>query len=356
MDAWQYIRSKEYYRRAVAALDRYADAVPFCFTDGAAKGMRAIEVNTGSGFQFTILPDRGLDIADARYCGIPIAYITKAGLKAPSYCQMGPGEFPRYFMAGLVTTCGFDNAGDDILLDGIYYPQHGRRTVTPAENVSIRKYWQNGQYFLEVSGVLRIASLFGENIVNSRTIEVQMGADHVRIRDTITNEAAQRQPYMLMYHCNFGFPIVSEDSYVVSNHRTFEYFDCVSRQAGRTPRTFDAPEKQFEQNVFMLQEPADQRVKAAVINPKINLAGYVECNYDELDCFSQWIQLAEQDYVLGLEPGKNHPVGIRRALDDGTVSCLEPGETHQCGITIGILKGEETADYEKGIIAELSNK
>ncbi|MCJ7662215.1 MAG: aldose 1-epimerase family protein, partial [Anaerolineales bacterium] len=33
--------------------------------EGRAKGVSAIDVNTGSGFQFSIIPDRGLDISAA---------------------------------------------------------------------------------------------------------------------------------------------------------------------------------------------------------------------------------------------------------------------------------------------------
>ena len=44
----------------LAAIKRYA------FEDGKGRGMRAFEVVNGSGFDFTVYPDRGLDIGPAR--------------------------------------------------------------------------------------------------------------------------------------------------------------------------------------------------------------------------------------------------------------------------------------------------
>jgi hypothetical protein len=42
---------------------------PYELTDGWARKMRAIDVNTGSGLQYTVLPDRGLDISLASFKG-----------------------------------------------------------------------------------------------------------------------------------------------------------------------------------------------------------------------------------------------------------------------------------------------
>lgn len=42
--------------------------------EGLAKGVSTIDVNTGSGFQFSIVPDRGLDISAASYKGTNLVY------------------------------------------------------------------------------------------------------------------------------------------------------------------------------------------------------------------------------------------------------------------------------------------
>lgn len=351
---FDYIRSKKYYKRATSSMDNLANATQFVFADGPARGMRAIQVMTGSGFDFTILPDRGMDIAQATYKGIPIAYITKGGIKNLALCGAeNHQEFARYFMAGLVTTCGLDNVGGECEINGRHFPQHGRNTLTPAENICINKFWEKGSYWIEISGTMRQAALFGENLSIVRKIKVQMGKCEVWLQDEILNESAVNYDYMLMYHCNFGFPLVDQSAKVISNHKEQHYFDEISKKAGRHNEVLDAPHKTFEQNVFTLHKPATSIVKAAVINPDLGLGAFVECDEKQLACFTQWIQLAEQDYVLGLEPGKNHPIGREAAIKNKTCVVIKPGECHHSGIHIGILEGEKASDYERNINQEL---
>ncbi len=60
--------------RQLCGLKRYFLA------DGRAAGTEAIEVNTGGGLRFTVLPGRGMDIPEMTYRGVPIAYLAKAGI------------------------------------------------------------------------------------------------------------------------------------------------------------------------------------------------------------------------------------------------------------------------------------
>ena len=49
--------------RYVGDLSAVADARQSTLSDGNGRGMRIVDVSTGGGFSFTVLPDRGLDIA-----------------------------------------------------------------------------------------------------------------------------------------------------------------------------------------------------------------------------------------------------------------------------------------------------
>ena len=42
--------------------------------DGFERGVRTVDVRTGSGFEFTVMADRGLDIGAASFCGAPLAW------------------------------------------------------------------------------------------------------------------------------------------------------------------------------------------------------------------------------------------------------------------------------------------
>lgn len=354
MEPFKYIQSVEYWNKAIPSMDYLAGAREYVLTDGPARGLRAIDVYTGSGFEFTVLPDRGMDIAHARFNGVPIAYVTKMGLRNSALCGLeGRGEFLRYFMGGLVTTCGLDNAGGECTIDGMFYPMHGRHTMTPAQDIRIERFWERDKYYIAVSGSVRLAALFHENLLMQRRIKASMGESKVVIEDIIINESGSTQQYMLMYHCNFGFPLVSPDSRVMTNHKRAAFLDDQSERLNIDRSRFVKPQGSYEQSAFTLHEPADTIVKSAVINPEINLGAYVECDERQLGSFTQWIQLAEQDYVLGLEPGKNTPVGRKKAIETGSVISIQPGEQHGTRVDIGILRDNETAEYEQRIAEEL---
>jgi len=315
--------------------------------------MRAIEVYTGSGFEFTVLPERGLDIADAKFFGIPIAYIPKMGVQANAACGApGSGEFLRNFLGGLVTTCGLDNVGSECTIDGMFYPMHGRHTYTPAHHVTVERFWDKDDYRIVVSGSVRLAALFRENLVLRRRIETALGQSKLVIEDTIVNESGQAQQYMLMYHCNFGFPLVSPDSRMMTNHKRAEFLDEQSRQLNIDRHRFATPQSDYKQSAFTLHDPADQVVKSVVTNPKLGLGAYVQCDANQLGSFTQWVQLGHQDYVLGLEPGKSTPIGRKKAIETEAIISIESGAQHQARVEIGVLQDREMLEYERLITEE----
>jgi hypothetical protein len=55
--------------------------------EGRAKGVSMIDVNTGVGFQNSIVPDRGLAISTASYKGVNLVYQTHNGESHPAYYE-----------------------------------------------------------------------------------------------------------------------------------------------------------------------------------------------------------------------------------------------------------------------------
>ena len=80
-------------------------------TDGTEKGVSSIDFYTGTGFTFTVLPDRGLDISTASYRGIPLCWRSSTGDVAPTFYEPSGNGWLRSFYGGLLTTCGMTNVG-----------------------------------------------------------------------------------------------------------------------------------------------------------------------------------------------------------------------------------------------------
>ena len=204
-------------RRLVGGMAQLAGIRLVDLADGRVRGMRAAEVFTGSGFRFQVLVDRGLDLGAAEHAGRPLAWLHPA-LGSPSLREPHGIGWLRTFGGGLVTTCGLDHFGPPDP-EGEGYGLHGRASHLPAENLRVRQEWRGDEYVLEIEGETRQARLFGENLRLERRVSTRLGATSLVLEDRVTNEGFRPAPLAVLYHCNFGFPVVSPDSELLVRDR-----------------------------------------------------------------------------------------------------------------------------------------
>ena len=110
----------------------------YALAQGRAKNVAAIDVDTGAGLHFTILPDRTMDISAATYKGTNLVYRTPNGEVHPSFYEPAGGGWLRTFFGGLVTTCGLTYLGGPGKDGDEDLGAHGRASTTPALRGSTR--------------------------------------------------------------------------------------------------------------------------------------------------------------------------------------------------------------------------
>lgn len=324
----------------LAGLKRYELA------DGKAKGVEAVDFWTGSGFAFTVLPGRGMDIAWASYKGVPVAYMSKTGIAAPAYYESEGFRWLRNFFAGLLTTCGLSNAGlpcadKDPLLGTEEHGLHGRISNMGADNVCVKEEWQGDEFVMTVSGRLRESRLFGENLTLKREISAVMGESRLRIRDVVANEGFHPQPMMVLYHINFGYPLLDAGSRMVCNSAAI-IANTDAAEAARGRYNLMGPPVEGATEHLYFHDPVagkDGWAAAALVNDALELGAYVRFRKDQLPKLSQWKSLAASEYVLGIEPGNCLPVGRVKQRERGGLEILPPGGRKDIEVEIGILDG-----------------
>jgi N-carbamoylputrescine amidase len=79
------MNKKELLQR-VGSVSQIGGIKDYTFNDGKSKGVRAIEVNTGV-ICFTVLVDRGLDIAQCFFKGEAVSWISKTDVVAPTFYE-----------------------------------------------------------------------------------------------------------------------------------------------------------------------------------------------------------------------------------------------------------------------------
>ena len=331
----------------------------YVFADGRASGTEAVDVETGGGLRFTVLPGRGMDISEMRYRGVPVSYLTKAGV-ASSYVYDEDGEgWLRNFFAGMLTTCGLNNAGpvsrgDIGIMKDVPMGLHGAISNTIADNVCTREEWVDGEYRLTLSGRMEEGRLHGEHLQLRRTIETKLGAKSFFVTDEFTNMGEMDSMLMFFYHINIGHPILGAHArFAAPTKRVWAetphakagmdiYEKCALPQPGYLEQQF------FHE----MGADADGNTVCALINDELELAVYLRYNVRELPCIAEWKVLRDAEYVFAFEPGNCHAIGREKQIEKGVQEILKPMQTRFAHFEIGIADGmEEIRHLEEEINA-----
>lgn len=326
----------------VGNMQQLAYVRPITYEEGRARGMRAFEVKNGS-LQFHVMADKCLDLADVSFCGHNVSFLAKPGLMGRNHFDTNGAEAQRSIMGGMLFTCGLENICAPCRVDGKDYPMHGRIRTTPAEHVGADACWEGDNYTITLSGEMREAELFGENLVLRRKITTRYGQNRICIEDEITNEGFRTEPMMLLYHMNVGYPLLCEDSEIVIPTGRVTPRDETAAMNVMNWNKMEAPKDNEPEYVFLHEMAADQEGNtfAAIINKGLGIGLKIEYNLRELPYFMQWKSIASGDYVVGLEPANSSVYGKPYHIKEGSLHQMKPFTSEKKRIVLTFLTGDQ---------------
>lgn len=342
--------SPEELRKSVGTMRQVAGIRLLELADGKPRGMRVAEVYTGSGFRFQVFIDRAMDIGYAEHSGRPVAWVHPALGRPEHYEPQGYG-WGRTWGGGLVTTCGLTFFGHPEVDAGETLGIHGRIAHIPAEKVRVTEEWRGDDYVLEIEGQVRQVVLGGENLLLTRKISTRLGADSLTIEDTVLNEGFRPSPHMLLYHCNFGFPVVSPQSEILTNDESVRPRDARAEKGFDQHNRFEGPAgPDYDEQVFFHKPRVDAEgySQAAIVNHPLNFGGYVRYRAAELPFFAHWKQLSSGEYVCALEPSTYWETPRHKLREEGRLRFLQPGEQVDYHLELGTLNGTGPIDEFRG--------
>ncbi|MEO9171290.1 MAG: DUF4432 family protein [Candidatus Baltobacteraceae bacterium] len=313
-------------------------------------GVRAAYLRTGGGVDALIVLDRAMDIAWCNAFGIPVVWHGPGGILPAHPGTISDDAFERRFFGGLVTTCGleaFGPAGSDAF--GAW-GTHGHINHIAAEECSAATHLNVPEPYIELRGVIRQARMFGESLRLQRTWSARIGGSELQLRDIVTNEGGKSVPHMVLYHCNAGYPLVSERAQVFISQSSMRARDAAALAGIDCWNTGGAPDPDFIEQVF-IHEPqaiAEGWAVAAVCNEALDggLGFAVHFRPEQLGACFSWRMLGTRAYVLAVEPANCAQVeGRIAAARAGTLPFLEPGESRTYDLRFEMLKGAGVARY-----------
>jgi len=314
--------------------------------NGPGKGVRIAWVNTGAGLRYKVVVDRGLDIVDAFYERHSLAWLSYVGATAPRPDANRALEWLWSFAGGLLTTCGLSHVGgpesDEFGERGL----HGRISNIPGRIESIvQPDLTAGKLEMSITAVMKESRVFGPNLELRRTITSTIGEPTVKIHDVVTNLANTPAPHMILYHCNYGWPLVDEGTEIVWKGK------CVSRGMDMDNAIFNS-----KHNFRKCRKPLDSHrgggeacgfidVKAdnkgmctvGLYNRRLGLALVLKYKKKQLPCLSNWQHWGPGEYVTALEPGTNPPIGQSQARKQKKLIHIAPGKSRSYDLEMTVL-------------------
>ncbi|MCD6510373.1 MAG: aldose 1-epimerase family protein [Thermoprotei archaeon] len=348
--------SREELLKRIGSIEQVGGVKLLELVEGSERGVRAALVRTGE-LSFLVLMDRGMDIANAEYKGVPLGWISQTGIVGPAFFEPEKFGWLRGFFGGLLTTCGLTYAGAPTVDEGEELGLHGRISYTPAKGVRAGGSWEGDDYVIFVEGEVREAKVFGPNMVLHRRIEAKLGERRIFIHDIVTNEGWETQPFMILYHFNIGFPIVDAGSRLVTTSIRYVPRDEEAWEGVEEFDVFQAPTEGFRERVYFHDMLPDKNgfVYAGLINERFRGEGigvYLKYKKDTLHRFIEWKMNGEGTYVVGMEPANCLVMGRDKERAWGTLQFLKPQESREFHIEVGVLVGK---DEIKGFIERVTS-
>jgi hypothetical protein len=322
---------------------------------GRARGVRAIDARNGSGLEFTVLPDRGMDIAWLSVGGVNLSYMGSAGIVAPAFYDDGGLGWLRGFFAGFLTTCGLRNVGSPCEEGGEAFGLHGRASYAPAEAVSADVNWSETPPSIRISGRMREARLFGENLTLSRRISAPCGRNLFVIEDRVDNLGFREEPLEILYHFNMGYPLLDEGARFLAPAGATRPRDDDAKAGLDRWGSAEAPTPGFREQVFYHELRTDARgmTCVALVNDDAALGVALRFDARQLPNLTQWKMMGEGDYVMGIEPCNCGVEGRARARAAGSLDILAPGASRDFRIEAELLSDAAGVDRVAAEIARL---
>lgn len=330
---------------------------------GKQEGVDVIAVNNGK-LRFIVVPTRGMSVLRVE------AGDLRLGWDSPVKEVVHPSLVNLQSRGGLgwlegfnewLVRCGLEwaghpgkdkfinNTGDEAEMD---LTLHGKLGNTPASEVEVIVDPQP-PHRLHIRGRVDERMFYGPKLEIWTEISTAPGETSFRIQDALTNFSAYEQEFELIYHANYGLPLLEAGARFVGAVKRITPFNAHAAKSTASYAEYTAPTKGFIEQVYVIEPFADAQNRTTVMlhNAAGDKAVTMTYAIDQLPYFTLWKNTTalEEGYVTGLEPGTSSPANRSIERKAGRVPKLKPNETRDFAIEVGIHEGKEAV--KRGVAA-----
>ena len=216
---------------------------------------------------------------------------------------------------------------------------HGRVANLPAQEIDLLAE-REPPFRVTVRGRVDEQMFHGPKLELYSEISTVPGSREFRLSDVVTNRGGQEQEFQMLYHINFGPPLLEEGStFLAPLAQVTAFNDHAAKDVTRFDR-FSAPTRDFIEQVYCLRPRSDAtgNTLAMIRNKAGNRSASLRFSTQELPYLTLWKNTAakEDGYVTGIEPGTNFPNNRRVERKFGRVPKLAPGASRAMTLDFAI--------------------
>ncbi|MEW4526623.1 aldose 1-epimerase family protein [Maioricimonas sp. JC845] len=337
---------------------------------GKQEGSELITVDNGK-LQIVIVPTRGMNILEVRSGDVRLGWDSPVKeVVHPKFIDLdtrgGLGwldgfnewmvrcglEFAGHPGKDVFTTNTGDRAEMDLTL-------HGKIGNIPSSEV-VLIVDSEPPHRLRVRGVVYERMFFGPKLQLVTEISTVPGSDELTIEDVVTNQGAGEQEIELIYHVNYGAPLLEEGAQVhVPAKRIAPMNDHAASGLDRW-NTYAGPTPGYIEQVYLVEPISDRSGQSLALlrNAAGDRGTSIRWNVEQLPYFTVWknTTAVADGYVTGLEPATGYPYNRRVERAAGRLATLDAGESRTFRLDFGLHVGTEAVEQVAGTIRRIQGE
>ncbi|KAA3667042.1 aldose 1-epimerase family protein [Pectobacterium carotovorum] len=314
---------------------------------GRQEGSKVITITSQDGLKIALSPTRGMNLLHVTGKNI------RLGWDSPVDEVVNPNTINLESRNGLgwlegfnemMVRCGFEWTGHPVVSDGMIYTLHGRAGNTPASKVVV-EVSDKAPHTITVRGLLKENSFKKSNLETWTELRYVPGSESFTVHDVLTNKADYPRDYQIIYHSNFGTPILEEGARFIAPVKDISPFNDHAKAGLATWQTYKGPTKDFDEMVFNITPYRDAQGKtlAALVNKAGDKGVSIAFDTHQLPLLTLWknTDTEKQGYVTGIEPGTNYAYPVTIEREQGRVKKLQPGQSTTFELTYSLLSSAD---------------
>ena len=325
---------------------------------GLSEGVDEVRVDNGH-FKISILPTRGMGIWKA-WVGDEMTLGWNSPIRGPVH----PNFVPLMEPSGLGWLEGFDellcrcgaesNGAPDFNEHGVLtFPLHGRLANRPAHFVEVSVDGDE----IQIQGKVLETRFHFAKMMLTTTIRTRFNQAGFVIDDEVTNLSASEAEMQMLYHTNFGPPLLEAGAEVLAPVKeAVPRNDWAAEGVGHWS-TYSEPTAGMPERVYLmkLNSTTEGETQVLLRNETATRGVSLDWNVAQLPYFTLWkneTALAD-GYVTGLEPGTNFPNPRTFEGEQGRVVKIAGGETYSMKLGLAVHEDAASVEQAEAFIAKV---